>query len=287
MDLKRALTGRLRSLIEKSTLAISTRLGIDILDLAYRQKELCVCDVGEREFLHYALKNILNDCPSPILLDVGANKGDYTAWLVAAFPHARVHGFEPNPETFQLYSSRFKENNQVIAHQLGLSNTIGISTIYAYSNDHTTGHASLERGVLSESNNSIESISCRIETLDHLAETENELTKPLFIKLDIEGFERHALEGAKRILTKGMLRAVQFEFNSMNIQTRAFLRDFYEILGSDYQFFRLNSRGMEALGNYSTKNEIFIYQNIVAVKREWSHLCPRHWPQHNLASVGT
>lgn len=287
MDLKRALTGRLRSLIEKSTLAISTRLGIDILDLAYRQKELCVCDVGEREFLHYALKNILNDCPSPILLDVGANKGDYTAWLVAAFPHARVHGFEPNPETFQLYFSRFKENNQVIAHQLGLSNTIGISTIYAYSNDHTTGHASLERGVLSESNNSIESISCRIETLDHLAETENELTKPLFIKLDIEGFERHALEGAKRILKKGMLRAVQFEFNSMNIQTRAFLRDFYEILGKDYQFFRLNSRGMEALGNYSTKNEIFIYQNIVAVKREWSHLCPRHWPQHNLASVGT
>jgi FkbM family methyltransferase len=287
MDLKRALTGRLRSLIEQSTLAISTRLGIDILDLAYRQKELCVCDVGEREFLHYALKNILNDCPSPILLDVGANKGDYTAWLVAAFPHARVHGFEPNPETFKLYSSRFKENNQVIAHQLGLSNTIGISTIYAYSNDHTTGHASLERGVLSESNNSIESISCRIETLDHLADTKNELSQPLFIKLDIEGFERHALEGAKRILEKGMLRAIQFEFNSMNIQTRAFLRDFYEILGKEFQFFRLNSRGMEALGNYSTKNEIFIYQNIVAVKREWSHLCPRHWPQRNLASAGT
>lgn len=274
-------------MIEQSTLAISTRLGIDILDLAYRQKELCVCDVGEREFLYYALKNILNDCPSPILLDVGANKGDYTAWLVAAFPHARVHGFEPNPETFQLYSNRFKETKQVIAHQIGLSNTIGISTIYAYSNDHTTGHASLERGVLSESNNGIESISCHIETLDHLAETENELTQPMFIKLDIEGFERHALEGAKRILEKGMLRAVQFEFNSMNIQTRAFLRDFYEILGKEFRFFRLNSRGMEALGNYSTKNEIFIYQNIVAVRREWSHLCPPHWPQRNLTNAGT
>lgn len=84
-----------------------------------------------------------------------------------------------------------------------------------------------------------------------------------------------------------MLRAVQFEFNSMNIQAKAFLKDFYEILGQSLNFFRLNSRGMKPLGSYSTKNEIIIYQHIMAVKSELSHLCPRHWPQRNPSRAGT
>ena len=63
---------------------------------------------GEREFLRMPLREILDGIDYPVFLDIGANRGDYTAWILEAFPEARVHGFEPNPETFQIYSQRLR-----------------------------------------------------------------------------------------------------------------------------------------------------------------------------------
>jgi FkbM family methyltransferase len=54
------------------------------------------------------LREILDGIDYPVFLDIGANRGDYTAWILEAFPEARVHGFEPNPETFQIYSQRLR-----------------------------------------------------------------------------------------------------------------------------------------------------------------------------------
>jgi hypothetical protein len=83
--------------------------------------------------------------------------------------------------------------------------------------------------------------------------------------MDIEGFELDALKGASRLLSEGRIGVIQFEFNVMNIDSKAFLRDFYTILDG-WSFYRLRRGGMMRLGNYTTRNEIFAYQNIVAVR---------------------
>lgn len=269
---------RTRTAIRHALLAVADVAGIDLLDLAYRQRELCICDVGEREFLRDALKPMLAGVSHPLILDVGANRGGYTAWVLEAFPSAIVHGFEPNPPTFEIYAARYRGDSRVCPHPIGLSNTPGSGTIYSYAADNTSSHASLAASVFDNCSQAVNGVPCRLDTLDRLAHSNPALADPAFIKLDIEGFELQALRGGGKVLSNPCLRAVQFEFNSMNIHARVFLKDFYDLLGAEFQFFRLTSRGMDPLGGYSPRHELFTYQNLVAVRKHWSHLCPRGWP---------
>src|SRR6185436_3522307 len=85
-----------------------------------------------------------------------------------------------------------------------------------------------------------------------------------FLKIDTEGNELKVLKGAQSLLQKNAIRAIQFEFNEMNVVSRVFLRDFYDILAG-YTFYRLLPDGLLPLGRYSARNEIFAFQNIFAV----------------------
>lgn len=69
----------------------------------------------------------------------------------------------------------------------------------------------------------------RVVTLDHALE-ELGVDQVDLLKLDVEGAELSALRGADRALSKGMVRAVGFEFGSANIYSRTFFRDFWELL---------------------------------------------------------
>ena len=64
--------------------------------------------------------------------------------------------------------------------------------------------------------------------------------------------------------------AIQFEFNEMNIESRVFMKDFFNIL-PEYDFFRLLPDGYIPLGNINTYRnpltlELFAMQNIVAIQ---------------------
>ncbi len=60
---------------------------------------------------------------------------------------------------------------------------------------------------------------------------------------------------------------IQFEFNAMNVFSRAFFRDFWAFL-PHYDFYRLLPDGPVSLGEYSPIFwELFASQNIVAVRR--------------------
>jgi len=85
-----------------------------------------------------------------------------------------------------------------------------------------------------------------------------------FLKIDTEGNELKVLKGALSLIQKNAIRAIQFEFNEMNVVSRVFLRDFYDIL-PNYTFYRLLPDGLLPLGRYSSRNEIFAFQNIFAV----------------------
>jgi hypothetical protein len=53
----------------------------------------------------------------------------------------------------------------------------------------------------------------------------------------------------------------------MNVMSRSFLKDFYDIL-PDYNLYRLHKDGLIRLGNYDSSNEIFLFQNIIACLKE-------------------
>jgi FkbM family methyltransferase len=69
----------------------------------------------------------------------------------------------------------------------------------------------------------------RVSTLDDILDSLSVESVDL-LKLDVEGSELDALNGAERSLKAGKIHAIGFEFGSGNIYSRTFFRDFWDLL---------------------------------------------------------
>jgi hypothetical protein len=68
------------------------------------------------------------------------------------------------------------------------------------------------------------------------------------------------------MLKENKIKIIQFEFNEPNVANRVFLKDFYQLL-PNFSFYRIKIGGLIPLGEYNSKNEIFRYQNILAINK--------------------
>jgi hypothetical protein len=89
------------------------------------------------------------------------------------------------------------------------------------------------------------------------------------LKIDTEGCELQVLKGAQEMLSGGYIKVIQFEFGECNVFSRVFLRDFYEVLAG-FRLFRLDSERLVPLPAYEPTNEIFRFQNIIAINKSVS-----------------
>jgi hypothetical protein len=87
------------------------------------------------------------------------------------------------------------------------------------------------------------------------------------LKIDTEGHEMAVLMGASRLLKRGGIDFIQFEFNEMNVFSRVFMRDFFDLLPG-YTFHRLLPETAIKLASYDPVfMEVFAYQNLVCVRK--------------------
>jgi hypothetical protein len=95
----------------------------------------------------------------------------------------------------------------------------------------------------------------------------NNIEQIHFLKLDIEGHELNALNGAKNMIEKGKIDFIQFEFGGCNIDSRTYFQDFYYILKDKYKIYRILKDGIYELPDYKETYEIFITINYLAIRR--------------------
>ncbi len=224
---------------------------------------------GESFLIDTVLPSLITES-APIVFDVGANVGNYTLAVLQTFKDARIHAFEPSPETYVQLQAALG-HRAVACIQKGLSNAIGFASIFDYGDQPGSQHASLHRGVIDvlHGADQIRAVSIELTTVDDYCSSQGIGTID-FIKIDTEGNELAVLKGASLTIARGGLPFIQFEFNEMNVFSRTFLKDFYDLL-SAYEFFRVMPTGLLPLGRYNPRNEIFAFQNLVA-------LCPVNYP---------
>src|SRR5207244_3538332 len=145
---------------------------------------------------------------------------------------------------------------------LGLSDTEGSAIIYDYDQPDGSEHASLFSDVFADIYRveKIKETRIPLTTMDHFCCAE-QISGIDFLKIDTEGNELKVLKGSQSLIQNNAIRAIQFEFNEMNVISRVFLRDFYDLL-QGFTFYRLLPDGLLPLGRYSPRNEIFAFQNI-------------------------
>lgn len=264
--LKRGLT-RVVDLISKTgrvnMCAITQkRLGI----LQYKNNQVS----GEHYFITKVLPALLKGTESPILFDVGLNEGAYSRQLTQVFPDASLYGFEPVATTLARARTNLAEMGHTKLENMAVSEANGEIEIYDYSESQGSGHASIYEGVLTEQHGAdqVTSQTVKCVTLNQYAK-DHDICRIDFVKIDTEGHELSALKGCKELLRSQRVKIVQFEFNEMNVISRCFLRDFYVVLDG-FSLYRLREDGLLPLGQYNTINEIFKFQNIVAISRNLS-----------------
>jgi FkbM family methyltransferase len=222
---------------------------------------------GENFFIAHTLVELFKGKKELTFFDVGANVGNYTQGLLSVFPEATIHCFEPVQDTFFKLTQTLGSNKNTMLNKAALGNERGTAMIYHYNNSaQNNEHGSLHRGVITDlhfqKNVVAEEIS--ILTVDDYC-LEKGIHNIDFLKIDTEGNEYSVLQGAKNMLAANNIDVIQFEFNEMNVISRVFLKDFYELL-KGYNFYRLQTDSLIPLGPYNSINEVFQFQNIIAMR---------------------
>jgi FkbM family methyltransferase len=246
---------------------------VDIIHIAHQSigimKYLTPEESGEAYIINTVIAKYFDyrNGRRPVIFDIGANVGNYTCQLAHIHPNIDIFSFEPNPSTYTKLSANIAAFKNAQGFNLGLGSEKGFLNMYTYADDLESEHASVYRDVLSElhSSNALVEKQVVIETIYDFCKG-NRIEKIDFLKIDTEGFEYEVLKGAKDMLVNNRIPLIQFEFNEMNVVSRVFLKDFYEIL-SDYDLFRIDSNRLIPLGGYNSRNEIFQFQNILAIYR--------------------
>lgn len=240
---------------------------LDLLSLAYQSIGILNYeDSGELFVINVVLKEYIKK-NQPVFFDVGANVGEYSKELRKAFSNAEIYAFEPNCNTFEVLNKNLA-GSDVKLFNLGIGSQAENKVIYTYEKDQTSGHASIYKDVLLTVHKAkeIKEVQFNMTTLDGFCQ-EKGIEYIDLLKIDAEGHELEIMNGARQMITQGKIGIIQFEFNETHIISRVFLKDFYEFL-SDYSIYRLDAEKLIPLGEYSYVNEIFRFQNLLAVKKE-------------------
>jgi FkbM family methyltransferase len=224
---------------------------------------------GEK-FLVDSLSGYFNCLEKPVVIDVGANIGSYSDKVRSVSKNASIYAFEPHPKTFDILKIS-AEQHSYFAFSMACSDIEGVSQLYDYSNQNTqsgSAHASLHKDTIETVHHSeSESWDVAVTTLDKFVD-EYKIDKINLLKIDTEGNELKVIMGAQKCIESNSIDIIQIEFTQLNIVSRVFLKDIYNLL-KNYSFFRMLPDGLVSLGEYNPIHwEIFAYQNIIAINKD-------------------
>jgi len=203
---------------------------------------------------------------APVVFDVGANNGDWSALVLKANKFAKIHAFEPQRSLAAHIAATYPD---IEVNNLALGETAGELDLYDYADHPGSQHASLLKGVIDNIHGGTPRVAkVSVVTLDDYCR-EHRVNHIDFLKIDVEGFELAVLRGAKEMLGRGSIETIQFEFNEMNVTGRTFLDDFMNYLGNTFSVYRILPHGIMPLraGNHWI-NEQFAYQNLLAIRTQ-------------------
>jgi FkbM family methyltransferase len=221
---------------------------------------------------------------TPIIIDCGANVGNYTIEVgrriaLQGLSPVALHAFEPASSTKATLLSNIAASSidvPVVVRQAALSNAAGQMTLHVVHDN--AGVNSLLPNNFSPTSYT-ETVS--VIKLDEYCNTEG-LERILLLKIDTEGNDYNVLDGARELLTRGAIELVQFEYNYRWIYARRFLRDVFELaLATDMRLGKVTPHGIEFYSYWHPELETYTEGNYLLCRPVWVDRFPRvEWWGH-------
>ncbi|MEH2361328.1 MAG: FkbM family methyltransferase [Nostoc sp.] len=215
---------------------------------------------GEKAAFKYALLKLINT-NKLIIFDCGGNLGYYSKSIIEVCNTAQVNFdlfiFEPSNFCYTCLQKIFGSSKNIKLHKLAVSDLNSSAKLYYPWKG--SGGASLCK-IVSEVQiqSSLEQISEDINTVkmdDFCAQ--NAIEKIDFLKLDIEGFELLALQGASQMLTNRKIKFIQIEIGTAALATKFMLFDAWKMLNGLYCFYLILNQGLFEIKDYKSDLECF------------------------------
>ena len=166
----------------------------------------------------FVLSKILDPKKVNMIIDGGASIGDTSQRFSTLFPNALVHAFEPYPTFLNALHKKANQNQNIKVHPLALGKN---NCSNAFNVNQSEGTNSL----LKPNENATEIygsllktesiIDIQIVKLDDWFKTQESQIIDI-LKLDIQGSEVDAIEGAKKLFEQGLIKTVLCEFMFKN-----------------------------------------------------------------------
>lgn len=160
------------------------------------------------------LAKLLSSHNIDLVLDVGANQGQYAGYLRSIGYHGRIVCFEPLSDAYTILSNYArKDRKTIIAPRMALGDHKGSATINVAANSESSSLLMVSDAHL-KAEPLVKSIGTETVSLNRLDEVALDYMTDIdsvFLKIDVQGYELSVLRGAGELLSK--IRGIQIELS--------------------------------------------------------------------------
>jgi FkbM family methyltransferase len=189
-------------------------------------------------------------------IDVGANCGVWTAIVLDTVPNGSVLAFEPSLSAAAALRMRFENNEQVSIVEVAISDQPGELPFFEIPN--------------ADENSSLVTLADVAPRIVPVTTLDQEITARGYsrvdlVKIDVEGYDFHAIRGASQALREHRIRYMQFEYGPAWAKAGSTLtacESFLQSMG--YTVLLVHPDGLFKLP-LSLYGEYFRYSNFVAL----------------------
>ena len=148
---------------------------------------------------HY---NVLTALKCATVVDIGANRGQFSLIARHRFPGANIIAFEPLPKPASQFLDVFANDDLVVLHNAAIGKKIEKCEMHISAKDDSSSLLPISE--LQEETfpgtKEVGVIEVKVSPLDTFVKVDD-ITSPALLKLDVQGFELDALQGCETLLS--------------------------------------------------------------------------------------